>query len=159
MAGPPYDDDPTVLNEMALWRLIVRLWVVADENRGVRRVSSAAFDDSPDGSPTSILLADVVASTGRSAQDVLSRFPGYCLASLTAGQGRGCGQGVPRDPLPQEPAHAFLFGAKPRSARRCLAHAATWIIPPSPQGATGGRPYSYIASRALESGNLGRGAA
>ncbi len=53
MAGPPYDDDPTVLNEMALWRLIGRLWVVADENRGGRRVSSAAFYDSPDGSPTS----------------------------------------------------------------------------------------------------------
>lgn len=65
MTDQSYADDPTIADDAALWRRIHPTWAVADENRGRLRVSSAAFEDSPDGSPTSILIADVVFATLR----------------------------------------------------------------------------------------------
>jgi hypothetical protein len=131
MADPSYADDPTIAGDAALWRRIHPTWAVADENRGGRRVSSAAFDNSKDGSPTSILIAAAVSATHRGPEDILQGFAGYGLASLTARQARECEQGVARDPLPDEPAHGLLFGPKTNSLRRRLAAAAVWVISPS----------------------------
>ena len=74
MPGVSYVDDPAILSDAILWRRIHPKWVVLDTNRGGVRVSSAAFDDSPDGSAMSVLLADAVESTGRMAADVLARY-------------------------------------------------------------------------------------
>lgn len=130
MASERLVDDSTILDEAELWRRIHPEWVVPDENTGGFRLSSAAFDDSPDGSPTSVLLVDIVRETGRDEEDVLAGFDGYTLASVTAGDARGCKQGIARDPLPNEPAHAYVFGSKTKSLKRCLARHAQWIIPP-----------------------------
>ena len=123
-------DDTTIEDDLELWRRIYPTWIVPDKNIGGLRVSSAAFYNSPNGTPTSVLLADVVRETGRDAEDVLAGFDGYALASITAGQGRSCNQGVARDPRPNEPAHAYLFGNKTRSLRGCLARHAEWVILP-----------------------------
>lgn len=127
MASEP-SDDHTIVDDAVLWRRIHPRWVVPDEDQG-SRISSAAFDDSRDGSPTSVLLADVVTETGRSATDVLSGLEGYGLASLTAGAARSCHQGVARDPVEDEPAHAIVFGNKSTGNRRCLARSTIWVIP------------------------------
>ena len=125
-------DDATIANDAELWRRIHPDWVVPDENTDRMRVSSAAFDNSPDGSPTSVWLATIVRETGRSDADVLGRFEGegYRLASLTAGQARECKQRIARNPLPDEPAHAFLVGKKTKGAKKCLARIAKWVISP-----------------------------
>ena len=127
MASEP-SDDRTIVNVAVLWRRIHPRWIVSSEDEG-GRVSSAAFDNSPDGSPTSVLLADIVAQTGRSAIQILAEFPGYALASLAAGQARSCRQGIARDPLSEESAHAIVFGAKTRANKRCLAKSAVWVVP------------------------------
>lgn len=129
-SGEGFIDDATIANESDLWRRIHPTWIVRDENEGGYRVSSAAFDDSPDGSPTSVLLAEVVRQTGRDWPEILAGFHGYALASITAGQARDCGQGVVRDPLPKESAHACLFGSKTKAVKRCLARQAEWVTAP-----------------------------
>ena len=64
---------------------------------------------------------------------VLTGHPGYTLAMITAGQTRACGQGIARDPTPEEPAHAIVFGPKPKSIQRRLAKESSWVLaPPEP---------------------------
>jgi len=130
MEGKPYSDDPTIANGSILWRRIYPGWAIHDENSGKLRVSSAAFDDSKDGTPTSVLLADIVILSGREARSVLAGFPEYGLAALSADQVRNCGNGVARDPLPEEPAHGLITGRKTKKAKQCLQRAADWVIRP-----------------------------
>jgi hypothetical protein len=130
MAGPAFVDDPTIADDASLWRRIHPAWAVPDEYRGGWRVSSAAFDDSRDGSPLSVLLAAAVAATGRGPANILARHEGYSLASFTVGTARACGQGVARTPTPDEPAHASVFGPKTSRVKRNLANAARWVIGP-----------------------------
>jgi len=131
MASERLVDDATIADASELWRRINALWVVRDGNTGNSRASSAAFSDSRDGSPTSVLLADSVRETGRTAKDVIAGLDGYALSSITAGQARGCEQGVARHALPKEPAHAYIFGHKTKALRRCLAKQAKWVIAPA----------------------------
>lgn len=129
MASGGFADDVTIGDESELWRRIHPAWIVRDDNADGPRVSSAAFDDSPDGTPTSVLLAEVVVKSGGDAAAVMASYEGYALASVTAGQARECRQGIARDPLPDEPAHAYVFGTKTKSVKRCLARHAVWVIP------------------------------
>jgi hypothetical protein len=126
-----YQDDPTILDEAELWRRIPPLHIVPDNNRGGLRISSAAFEDHPNGSAMSVLLGDEVLASGRDAQSVISQYPGFLLASVTAGLARSLDQGIIRKPLPdEEPAHAEVFGRKTGSVRKKLSRGATWIIGP-----------------------------
>lgn len=130
MAEHPHADDPTIADNSALWRRILPEWAVHDENRGSLRVSSAAFDNSKDGTPTSVHLAQVASELGRGPADILRRYASYGLAALTAGEARACGQLVGRDPLPDDPTHGYIAGPKPRSVKKRLAAAAVWVITP-----------------------------
>ena len=127
MAGPAYEDDPSIRDDAALWRIIHPLWIVRDDNKRGWRISSGAFDDSTDGSPLSVLLAEIITSTGRTADDLLMRFAGHGLATITAAMARAQRQGVARTPRPDELAHASVFGKKTRSVKRALAQAANWV--------------------------------
>jgi len=127
MSVQKYVDDPTIEDDAELWRRLNPEWVIWDENMGCHRPSTAAFDNSRDGSPTSFYLAEIVRQTDRDEDAVLAPFPGYSLASVSAGEARDCHQGVTRDPLPEEPAHALMFGPKTKSTKRCLAQKATLI--------------------------------
>lgn len=130
MGERAYADDLTIADGAVLWRRIHPMWAV-EENHGGLRVSSAAFDDSKDGSPTSVFIADIVRSTGRQAGQLLAGFKDYGLAALTAGQARAPGQRVARDPLPEEPAHAFIVGKKTKPVKRALAAACRWEVAPT----------------------------
>ena len=131
MASERLVDDTTIANKSHLWRRIHPKWVVWDQNVREKRVTSAAFQDSVDGSPMSVLLADVVRETGRNAGHILAGFDEYALARITAGHARDCCQGVSRAPLPDELAHAHVFGRKTGSVRGYLRRHAEWVIPPA----------------------------
>lgn len=126
-----YRDDPTILDDAALWRRIPPWHFVPDKNLGVVRPSSAAFENDPDGSPMSIFLAEIVERAGREADSTLVGHTGFALSTFTAGLARHCKQGVAPDPEPDEPAHAVVFGKKTKSIRRDLVKGSEWLIPPA----------------------------
>jgi len=128
---PSYEDDATIGNDAELWRRIPPDCLVPDGNLGGKRISSAAFCDHPNGSPMSVVLGQVVLEADRDANSVIDGHDDYCLASVTAGLARELQQGIARNPLlPEEPAHAEVFGKKTRSVRRRFAKEATWVIGP-----------------------------
>lgn len=120
-----YEDDLTISNEDVLWRRISPLDFVHDENSGRIQPSSNAFRDHPSGTPMSVSLA---AET--TAVEVLDGHPRFALAGFTAGFARGLKQGITRRPLPEDPAHAEVFGRKTRSVRKRLAMESDWVVPP-----------------------------
>ncbi len=126
-----YTDDPTILNDADLWRRIPPYHFVSDPTAGGIRISSAAFEDHPNGTPMSVFLADVVAEIERGPQDALAGHESFGLAAFTAGLARSCEQGVAREPLADEPAHAVVFGRKTKSVSRKLAKGSRWVVPPA----------------------------
>lgn len=130
MADAAYVDDHSIPNGAWLLRRIPRCWFYLNENTREWRPSSAAFDDHPNGTPMSVFLSDLLAETGRRPADLLAGHTGFALAMVTAGLARQCRQGVAREPLEQEPAHAVVFGKKTKSVMRAFARGATWVIPP-----------------------------
>lgn len=125
-----YTDDPKVSDEAVLWRCIPAWHFVFDKNRGRGRPKSAAFENHPDGTPMSILFADLVEQDGRGPRDAVAGHEDFGLAAITAGLARRCEQGVAHDPLPSEPAHGVVFGKKTYSVRKTFAKQAVWVIPP-----------------------------
>ena len=94
------------------------------------RPASAAFDDSSDGSPMSVVLESKAIELGRGPNDVLLGHAGFGLVRFQAGIARACGQGIARDPTPDEPAHAVVFGKKPKSVQRKIRSASEWVVLP-----------------------------
>lgn len=129
---PPvaYADDRSIADDARLWRRIPPWHFVHDENLGKIRVSSAAFCNHPNGSPMSIVIAELVVQSGRGPRDVLRDYDGFALAAITAGLARSKQQGVAKEPLPEEPAHGVVFGNKPRSVSKTLALGSEWVIAP-----------------------------
>lgn len=128
--GTPYVDDPTIGDDAPLWHRVPPWHFVPDENRGGWRPSSAAFDDHPNGTPMSVVLGQEVLDANRSVESVVQGHEGFGLVSFTAGLAREKGQGIVRKPVPEEPAHAEVFGKKTRGVMRAFARGSTWIIPP-----------------------------
>jgi hypothetical protein len=126
-----YRDDSTIGDSFQLWRNIPPWHIVEDKNQGGKRISKAAFEDHPNGTPMSVVLGDEVLACGRDPTSVIAGREGFCLASVTAGLARSLKQGIVRRPLPSEPAHAEVFGPKTESVRKQFARSAIWIIPPS----------------------------
>jgi hypothetical protein len=131
MSSPEYIDDDTILNEAELYRRVPPQWLVRDENLGTVRPSSQAFQDSPNGSPMSVTLADVLSAAGREPSSVLSGHQGFGLVAITAGLARECQQGIMRDPTEEEPAHALVFGKKTGGVKSKFAKQSRWVVEPS----------------------------
>lgn len=132
MVGDDRPDDLSVADDVQLWRRVPP-WHF-EPTDAPTRPSSAAFDNDPDGEPMSVVLGDEVLAVGRSPVSVLRHHPGFALTALTAGQVRDDGNGVVRDPLPDEPAHALVVGVKSRGARRRWAKSARWVVEPGVGG-------------------------
>ena len=126
MADDGYTDDLTIPDEADLWRRIHPSHIVFDENVGQSRPSSAAFDDSSDGTPMSVLLGQEAGPP----ENALVDYQGYALASFTVGLARACGQGIARDPTSDQPAHVLVFGRKTKSVKRRLTEGSQWVIRP-----------------------------
>jgi hypothetical protein len=131
MSTAQYRDDETIGRGDPLWRRIPP-WHVVDNGVGGFRISSAAFDDDTDGHPMSVILGAEVQRAKRDPRSCLEGCAQFGLASITAGFARDLGQGVQRNPLEVEPAHALAFGRKTKSVRKQFATAATnaWVIKP-----------------------------
>ena len=97
-----------------------------DEKTGGNRLSSQAFDNSKDGSGTSVVLA-----AESTVEQVLDGFDRYGLAELTAGSARAVGQGVRRVPIQGVAGHAQIEGVKNRETKRVLANACTIVRAPA----------------------------
>jgi hypothetical protein len=124
-----YEDDPTIPNNADLWRRIHPNQIIYDDNQGRTRPSSAAFTDSTNGSPMSVVIAAECDGPDR----VLAGYERYGLASFKARVAREFGLGIARDPLPDQPAHALVFGLKSRKVQSQLAKGAEWfVLPPNP---------------------------
>lgn len=122
MADAGYSDDPTISNEEALLRRIPRKHIIYDGNMGRERPTTAAFENHPDGSPMSVLLLPIYVAEVLTEPSRHALPEGFALASITAGLARQCTQGVAREPLPGEPAHAVVFGKKTYRVRKKFAH-------------------------------------
>ena len=125
-----YEDDATIPNHAQLWRRIPPKHLVPDKNRGGIRISKAAFDDHPNGTPMSVVLGDDVLASGRAPSSIIAGHDGFCLASVTAALARSLNQGIARRPLAEEPAHAEVFGKKTQAVRKAFAREAVWVIGP-----------------------------
>lgn len=123
-------DDRSIADSEELWRRVHPTQIVPDENTGLRRPSSAAFSDPSDGTPMSIYLSSIVIQSGRTPRELLSDHQDVGLVGLRAHQVRELGLGVARDPLPNEPAHGIVIGAKTKQIQRKLARCARWIVGP-----------------------------
>ena len=125
-----YEDDSTIADDAELWRRIPPRHIVPDNTNGGVRISKAAFEDHPNGSPMSVTLAKESLAAGRGAYALLIGHIDFCLASITAGTARSLKQGIMRKPLVDDPAHAEVFGKKTDSVRKKLSKAAKWVIAP-----------------------------
>ena len=125
-------DDPTILPSCELWRRLNPVFCVADESSTTGwRISSGAFDDSPDGSPMSIRVGDKMAELGLGYETVLSpeqAKEGWGLAALTAGVVRMHGQIVYYSDEPGEPAHGSVEGKKSPKVRKKLSASSRQLI-------------------------------
>ena len=119
-------DDPSIQDSAVLWRRIPPQWWVADERSGGRRLSTQAFENSRDGSGTSVALA---AET--TLEIITAGFAGYGIAALTAAVPRAFAQGVRRVPIDNFPGHAQIEGKKTNSVKKGLVAAALMIKEPT----------------------------
>jgi len=129
-----FADDPAIADDVDLWRRILPRWVVRDENTGELRLSSAAFDDSPDGSPMSVIIEKIAMAQQITPAKVLSGYDGYSLCAFTAGAARALELRIATRPeVRGEPAHGFVVGKKTGSVKKQLRKASRWVIfnPPS----------------------------
>lgn len=126
-------DDPSILDADPLWRRIHHSWLVPD-GAGGRRLSSAAFDNSSDGSGMSVTLAREAREAGVTPARELAPFPGLGLAELSAGVCRVHDQWLEREPVEQNLFHALVNGAKPKRVQKALARAAQLVIEPRSVG-------------------------
>ena len=119
-------DDPTIPDDQVLWRRVPPWHAALDKHRGVRVVSSAAFDDDNDAEPMSVVLASEASGT----DSVLAGHDGYALVGFPASLARELGLGILRDPTDDQPAHAVVVGKKTGSIQKKLRNGAHWIVHP-----------------------------
>jgi hypothetical protein len=104
---------------------------VPDHNQNRWRPSSAAFDDSPDGTPTSVSLEQTLLQNAFAITHPLIGHDGFLLVSVLVGIARHRNLGFQRDPEPWDPSHALMFGNKTESVGRTLAKASEWVVGPT----------------------------
>lgn len=141
-----YQDDPSILNDDVLLRRVPihqGSQIVWDANKNQWRPSSAAFRDHPNGPAMSVALQSVLDALALPPQQALVGYEEtHALAAFQASIARQNGQGIARDPLPEDPAHAVVFGPKNRAVSKALANASNWAVPPNldpPDNADTGR--------------------
>lgn len=129
--GEALVDDPSIRDEFNLWRRICPQWWHYDEKQGRHRLTSAAFNNHPNGSPMSVTIGEEATGT----EVLLDGLDGYGVAAFPARTARrDCGQKLLRDPIPENPAHAHVAGKKTAGVRKRLCSASVILVEPSPRG-------------------------
>ncbi|HVS09685.1 MAG TPA: hypothetical protein VMS76_07400, partial [Planctomycetota bacterium] len=101
------------------------------DGHGGMRLSSAAFDNSSDGTGMSVTLGGEAEEAGITPERALARHPGFGLASFHAGACRQHRQSIERNPTSEDPHHALVNGDKPKAVRRALSKVASMLIAPT----------------------------
>lgn len=96
-------DDTTIPDNERLWRRVFPSAIHTDEETNERRAQSGAFRDHR--GPLSV---DIASQTTLKAS--LAKKPDMCLAEFSAKAARNAGCRLRRDPLPDDPAHALIYG-------------------------------------------------
>jgi hypothetical protein len=94
------------------------------KKQGQTRPNSPAFDDDPDG-PMSVSIAP----PGRDPAELLVGHDGFALVELSIEDLQAAGQTLVPAPTAEDPHHAEVIGDKAK-AKRTLAKAARWVVPP-----------------------------
>jgi hypothetical protein len=129
MADPNRQDDASIRDEERLLRRVHLMQLVQDEDTGCVRVSSGAFKDRE----LSVDLESVLTECGVDVRDCLQGHPAHKLVGITAQVARLHGQIVYRDPVPENPAHAIVYGNKnSKTVHEGLRSASAWVVPPAP---------------------------
>ena len=121
-------DNQTISDDDELWRRIPpQQWV--DCPGETCRPSSAAFEDSADGSPLSVHIGRLTSTTA-----VLSGPHGlYAIAAFRTRLARECGFIVVADPNPDDPSHALVVGNKTTPKRKRIVKGCWWVQRPAPR--------------------------
>ncbi len=120
-----YQDDPTISATTLLFRRIHPVEVVRDENTGLCRVSSSAFEKFE----LSVDIESIMQSIGKTPASSLADYPQHKLVGVLAKTARELGQAVCGDPTKDNPAHGLIYGKKSKAIRYKLSDASIWIIP------------------------------
>lgn len=120
---PP--DDLTIENNVELWRRIHPLHVVSD-GQGGKRVTSAAFTNSNDGSYMSVVIGEEEIT----AERVLGSNLEFGLVTFTAEFARSLDQRIIRKPVNGEPLHGEVCGKKTKPIQKKFAQNCRWIFTP-----------------------------
>lgn len=75
----------------------------------------------------SVVVRSTLEADGRNAHDVAL---GIAVAEVDISTCLALDLAIEADPLPDEPAHAHVVGAKTKSIRRKLALSSRWAVPP-----------------------------
>jgi hypothetical protein len=126
MADSPPVDDPSITDDQALWRRIHPEQVVFDNNLNRRRPTSQAFNNTSGTSGMSVDIADET-----TVQDTLKGYPEHLLVEFEVRLARQLNQGVVREPLPDNPAHAEVMGKKKKSVQKGFYTGCRWVVGPN----------------------------
>lgn len=127
-----------IADDESVWRYVSEEHIVTDPATGRTRLSSAAFSDSSDGSPMSVVVEPVADQLNLVPAGAMEGRPkAVGVLALNAGALRGEGQTVTHTPIvdapephPCDPAHGSVAGRKSKSMQRRWAKAPTWLIRP-----------------------------
>lgn len=125
MAESTPENDPSISDEVVLWRRVHPDQLVHNTNLNEMRPTSQAFQNTSGSDGMSVNIADET-----TAEDTLRGYEGHFIVSLGVGFVRGLNQGVVRKPLTNNPAHAEVTGNKTKSVKKKLSNAAIWVVAP-----------------------------
>jgi hypothetical protein len=120
---PADEDDGSVPQDSGLLRRLHPEQIVADQNTGRSRPSSAAFRD-PE---MSVDAEPLLAANGLDWRFTLEGYAGYSLVRFRASAAREKGLAVIPRPLPQNPAHTLVKGRKTQSILSHLRDRSEWV--------------------------------
>lgn len=142
MSPTVFEDDASIPDGEVLFRRISLVHLVEDEDTGLARVSSGAFNHRE----MSVNLASKLAEDGGQPDQILASYPGHRLVALRAGDARSAKQAICRDPLPEDLSHGLVFGPKNKKTSEQLRKLAAWIIPAEPP------QYALVAAERIAAG-------
>jgi len=103
MSHDEIQDDTTIPDNERLWRRVFPSAIHTDEETNELRAQSGAFRDHR--GPLSV---DIASLTTQEAS--LAKRRDMCLTEFSAKAARNAGCKIRRDPLPDGPAHALIYG-------------------------------------------------
>jgi len=118
-------DDVSIGDDERLLHRIRLDDVVVDSETGQRRPSSATFR-----SKSNIISVDLASLT--TPDKAVATYPHHALVEINVGTVRSLGCKVVRDPLPDNPSHALLYGSGPdgrmtKSQAREIVSRCKWV--------------------------------